>query len=68
MHQRNGHGTSVLGPTNKDRDRQNPDLVRPPSTDHGILPNLRWYGVAWLHLPRASIDRQQELFRLTHSY
>jgi hypothetical protein len=40
--QRNGHGTSVLGPVNKDRDRQNPDLVRPPSTDHGILPNLRW--------------------------
>lgn len=27
---------------NADRDRQNPDLVRPPSTDHGILPNLRW--------------------------
>jgi hypothetical protein len=40
--QRNGQGTSVLGPVNKDRDRQNPDLVRPPSTDHGILPNLRW--------------------------
>merc|ERR1712029_573043 len=39
---RNGHGTSVLGPVNLDRDRQNPDLVRPPSTDHGILPNLRW--------------------------
>ena len=44
--QRNGHGTSVLGPVNKDRDRQNPDLVRPPSTDHGILPNLRWYGLS----------------------
>lgn len=44
--QRNGHGTSVLGPVNKDRDRQNPDLVRPPSTDHGILPNLRWYDFA----------------------
>lgn len=39
---RNGLGTSVLGPVNKDRDRQNPDLVRPPSTDSGILPNLRW--------------------------
>jgi hypothetical protein len=46
--QRNGHGTSVLGPVNKDRDRQNPDLVRPPSTDHGILPNLRWYGLSKL--------------------
>ncbi|RYP77268.1 hypothetical protein DL769_003463 [Monosporascus sp. CRB-8-3] len=39
---RNGLGTSVLGPWNRDRSRQNPDLVRPPSTDHGSLPNLRW--------------------------
>ncbi|KAL2136475.1 hypothetical protein VTI74DRAFT_3494 [Chaetomium olivicolor] len=39
---RNGHGASVLGPWNKERARQNPDLVRPPSTDHGNMPNLRW--------------------------
>lgn len=39
---RNGHGASVLGPWNKDRSRQNPDLVRPPSTDHGDLANMRW--------------------------
>lgn len=39
---RNGKGASVLGPWNRDRARQNPDLVRPPSTDHGNLPNLRW--------------------------
>jgi hypothetical protein len=40
--QRNGDGADVLGPRNRDRERQNPDLVRPPSTDHGTLPNLRW--------------------------
>lgn len=39
---RNGDGASVLGPWNKDRSRQNPDLVRPPSTDHGTLQNMRW--------------------------
>ncbi|VUC22283.1 unnamed protein product [Clonostachys rosea] len=39
---RNGLGASVLGPWNKERSRQNPDLVRPPSTDHGNLANMRW--------------------------
>ena len=40
--QRNGEGTDVMGPRNRDRERQNPDLVRPPSTDHGTLKNMRW--------------------------
>jgi hypothetical protein len=31
-----------MGPRNKDRERQNPDMVRPPSTDHGNMPNMRW--------------------------
>lgn len=39
---RNGEGTSVLGPWNRARSRQNPDLVRPPSTDHGTMQNMRW--------------------------
>ncbi|KAK0737363.1 RmlC-like cupin domain-containing protein [Apiosordaria backusii] len=39
---RNGDGASVLGPWNRDRARQNPDLIRPPSTDSGNIPNLRW--------------------------
>ncbi|KAI1077136.1 Bicupin, oxalate decarboxylase/oxidase [Whalleya microplaca] len=39
---RNGLGASVLGPWNRERSRQGPDLVRPPSTDHGNMPNLRW--------------------------
>lgn len=40
--QRNGDGANMLGPRNRDRERQNPDLVRPPSTDHGNMPNMRW--------------------------
>jgi hypothetical protein len=39
---RNGYGASILGPQNKDRTRQNPDLMRPPSTDHGDMKNMRW--------------------------
>ena len=39
---RNGLGASVLGPWNRDRSRQNPDLVRPPTTDSGNLANMRW--------------------------
>lgn len=39
---RNGLGASVLGPWNVERSRQSPDLVRPPSTDHGNMKNLRW--------------------------
>jgi hypothetical protein len=39
---RNGDGATVQGPRNKDRERQNPDLIRPPSTDHGDVPNMRW--------------------------
>ena len=39
---RNGMGASVLGPWNLERSRQSPDLVRPPSTDHGNMKNMRW--------------------------
>ncbi len=39
---RNGLGASVLGPWNWERARQGPDMVRPPSTDHGNLANMRW--------------------------
>ena len=39
---RNGEGASILGPRNRPREAQARDLVRPPATDHGSLPNLRW--------------------------
>ena len=40
--QRPGHGGTDPGPRNLMRDRQNPDILVPPSTDHGTLPNLRF--------------------------
>ena len=37
-----GTGGTDPGPRNVGRDRQNPDLLNPPSTDSGTLPNLRF--------------------------
>jgi oxalate decarboxylase len=39
---RPGYGGTDPGPRNLERDRQNPDLLVPPPTDHGTLPNLRF--------------------------
>ena len=35
-------GASIVGPRNQEREQQNPDIQRPPSTDHGSVPNLRF--------------------------
>lgn len=35
-------GAPFLAPHNADREAQNPDLIRPPVTDNGQLPNLRF--------------------------
>jgi len=40
--QRPGRGGADNGPRNLLRDKQNPDLLVPPSTDHATLPNLRF--------------------------
>jgi oxalate decarboxylase len=39
---RPGHGGTDPGPRNLQRDLQNPDILVPPATDHGTLPNLRF--------------------------
>ncbi len=39
---RGADGATILGPRNVPRDRENPDLLAPPATDHGDMPNLRW--------------------------
>jgi oxalate decarboxylase len=35
-------GATFMGPRNLARERENPSLLRPPSTDHGAMPNLRF--------------------------
>ena len=39
---RNGTGASILGPRNPAAERENPDLLIPPPTDSGTVPNLRY--------------------------
>jgi oxalate decarboxylase len=35
-------GGTVLGPRNPELEKQNPDFLQPPDTDHGAVPNLRF--------------------------
>ncbi len=37
-----GFGALDKGPRNVERDRQNPDMLVPPATDYGLLPNLKF--------------------------
>jgi oxalate decarboxylase len=57
--QRPGHGGTDPGPRNLTRDRQNPDMLVPPSTDHGTLPNLRFsFSDAHMRLESGGWTRQ----------
>jgi oxalate decarboxylase len=56
---RPGRGGTDPGPRNVVRDRQNPDLLVPPSTDHGTLPNLRFsFADAHMRQERGGWSRQ----------
>jgi oxalate decarboxylase len=56
---RAGHGGSDFGPRNLSRDAQNPDLLVPPSTDHGTVPNLRFsFSDAHMRLETGGWTRQ----------
>ncbi len=56
---RPGRGGADLGPRNLMRDRQNPDMLVPPATDHGTLPNLRFsFSDAHMRLERGGWTRQ----------
>ncbi|KZT13247.1 oxalate decarboxylase [Laetiporus sulphureus 93-53] len=35
-------GATILAQQNVDLDRQNPDALAPPTTDHGTIPNIKW--------------------------
>ncbi len=48
-----GVGGADPGPRDLPRERQNPDLLNPPSTDSGTLPNLR-FSYADAHVRQAS--------------
>ena len=57
--QRPGHGGTDPGPRNLMRDQQNPDMLVPPSTDHGGMPNLRFsFSDAHMRLESGGWTRQ----------
>jgi oxalate decarboxylase len=57
--QRPGRGGTDPGPRNLTLDRQNPDMLVPPSTDHGTLPNLRFsFSDAHMRLEAGGWTRQ----------
>src|SRR5580704_4774073 len=57
--ERPGHGGTEPGPRNLERDRQNQDMLVPPSTDHGTLPNLRFsFSDAHMRLETGGWSRQ----------
>jgi oxalate decarboxylase len=57
--QRPGHGGTDPGPRDLMRDRQNPDILVPPATDHGTLPNLRFsFSDAHMRLETGGWTRQ----------
>jgi oxalate decarboxylase len=57
--QRPGHGGTDPGPRDVIRDRENPDMLVPPSTDHGTLPNLRFsFADAHMRLETGGWTRQ----------
>lgn len=57
--QRPGHGGTDPVARNIAHDRQNPDLLVPPSTDHGTLPNLRFsFSDAHMRLESGGRTRQ----------
>jgi oxalate decarboxylase len=56
---RPGRGGSNPGPKNAGRMQQNPDIISPPATDHGTLPNLRFsFDDSHMRLERGGWTRQ----------
>jgi oxalate decarboxylase len=56
---RPGRGGTDHGPRNLMRDQENPDLLVPPSTDSGTLPNLRFsFSDAHMRLETGGWTRQ----------
>ncbi len=56
-----GHdaGGTDPGPRNKELDRQNPDILTPPSTDSGTLPNMKFsFALAHNRLQKGGWTRQ----------
>jgi oxalate decarboxylase len=66
--ERPGHGGTDPGPRDLIRDRQNPDMLVPPATDQGTLPNLRFsFSDAHMRLTTGGWTRQVTMRELAIS-
>ncbi|KAJ8693838.1 hypothetical protein PTI98_008792 [Pleurotus ostreatus] len=55
-------GASILGPQNRLLDLMNPDLLAPPSTDSGQVPNVKWpFSMSHNRLANGGWARQQNV-------
>ncbi|KAG6830601.1 hypothetical protein H0H92_015882 [Tricholoma furcatifolium] len=53
-------GATIIGPQNADISGQNEDLLAPPTTDHGQMPNLKWsFSLSHNRLTTGGWARQQ---------
>lgn len=58
-------GGSVLGPRNLSREAENPDVLVPPRTDYGTLPNLKWsFADSHMRLEKGGWARQTTIREL----
>ncbi len=58
-------GADVLGPTNPPREAENPDILVPPRTDFGTMPNLKWtFADSHMRLQEGGWSRQTTIREL----
>jgi quercetin dioxygenase-like cupin family protein len=58
-------GADVLGPTNPLREAENPDILVPPRTDFGTMPNLKWaFADSHMRLQEGGWSRQTTIREL----
>ncbi|QRV88482.1 oxalate decarboxylase [Ceratobasidium sp. AG-Ba] len=59
---RGSTGANILGPQNIELDRQNPDILAPPSTDSGSVSNVKWpFSLSHNRLQDGGWARQQNV-------
>ena len=57
---RGAEGATIVGPQNVPVELQNPDILAPPTTDHGQVPNLKWpFALSHNRLSNGGWARQQ---------
>ncbi|KAI0076189.1 oxalate oxidase [Panus rudis PR-1116 ss-1] len=58
-------GATILGPQNIPIDQQNPDLLAPPTTDAGSIPNIKWpFSLSHNRLQTGGWARQENVQQL----